>query len=64
MAKKKKDKPAVNPQLEGLDVNFSNMGEIRASLNINTINEFLNEHVDDKKLTKVKKEPTTDKPGE
>jgi hypothetical protein len=54
MARKKKDKPAVNPQLEGLDVNFSNMGEIRTSLDISTINAFLNENVEDKKLTKLK----------
>lgn len=63
MAKKKKDKPAVNPELTGLDVTFSNMGEIRTTLDINTLNEFLNEHVDDKKLTKVTTSNPSSKPG-
>lgn len=64
MAKKKKDKPAVNPALSGLDVTFSNMGEVRTTLDINKLNEFLNEHVEDKKLTKVNNTSDADKePG-
>ena len=65
MAKKKKDKPTVNPLLSGLDVNFTNMGEVKTSLEINTLNEFLNEHVEDKKLIKLKEEDREDhqKPG-
>lgn len=54
MAKRKKkqtkEKPSVNPELDGFDIKIDSFGEIKSSFNIDKINEFLNKSVDDKKL--------------
>jgi len=51
MAAKKKNKKAnVNPELEGLDIKINKLGEIVTNYDIDKINEFLDENVDDKKL--------------
>ncbi len=53
MAKKKtntKDKAKINPDLDGLSVNINSLGEVVTSYDIDKLNEFLNENVDDKKL--------------
>jgi hypothetical protein len=58
MAKKqepKKDtkptpKPRVHQDLHGLEVSIDQFGELRANMDIEKINEFLNKNVDDKKL--------------
>ncbi len=54
MAKKKKkerrEKPRVNPELEGFDIKIDSFGEIKSTFNIDKINDFLNRSVDDKKL--------------
>lgn len=52
MGKKKPDlkKPKVNPELDGFDVRVDAFGEIKSNYDIDKINEFLNKHVDDKKL--------------
>jgi len=47
---KKEKKPSVNPKLEGFDVKINPFGEIQTSFNIDRINQFLNEEVEDKKL--------------
>lgn len=49
---KKKDtpKPKVNKDLEGFDISIDSFGEIKSTLNIDEINNFLNKNVDDKKL--------------
>jgi hypothetical protein len=51
MAKKKteKSKPEVHKDLEGFDIKINEFGEIIANYDINKINEFLNQHTDDKK---------------
>jgi len=49
-SKKKSNKPKVNPELSGFDVHIDPFGEIKTNYNIDKINEFLNKHVDDKKL--------------
>lgn len=46
----KKDKPKVASELDGLEVNIDSFGEIKNTLSIDKINEFLNKNVDDKKL--------------
>ncbi len=43
-------KPQVNPELEGFDIKINSFGEIKSNFDIDRINEFLNDHVDDKKL--------------
>ena len=52
MAKKKvnRDKPKVNPQLEGFDIKIDSFGEIKTNFKIDKINDFLDRTVDDKKL--------------
>lgn len=49
---KKKDKktPKVNPALEGFDIKIDTFGEIKSTMDIDKINEFLNKNVEDKKL--------------
>jgi hypothetical protein len=47
---KVKPKPRVHKDLDGLEVSIDTFGEIRSSMNIEKINEFLNKNVDDKKL--------------
>lgn len=48
--KKKKEKPAVNPDLDGFDIKINSFGELKSSYSIDKINEFLNQNVEDKKL--------------
>lgn len=45
-----KPKPKVHKELNGFDVTIDQFGEIRANMNIEKINEFLDKNVDDKKL--------------
>lgn len=45
-----KPKPKVHKELKGFDISIDQFGEIRSNMNIEKINEFLNENVDDKKL--------------
>lgn len=52
--RKVKKKLEVNPELEGLDVNIDELGQIRSTLDIDKINDFLNHTVEDKKLKKRK----------
>ncbi|ELR69961.1 hypothetical protein C900_04484 [Fulvivirga imtechensis AK7] len=68
--KKQKEKPKVNPELEGFDIKINSFGEIQTNFNIDKINEFLNKNVEDKKLaeredydelkSKKKKDPDED----
>lgn len=54
MAKKKPKpvrKPRVHKNLSGLEVSIDSFGEIKSSMDIEKINAFLDEHVEDKKLT-------------
>jgi len=46
----KANKPKVNKELEGFDIQVNSFGEIITNFDINKINEFLNRNVDDKKL--------------
>jgi hypothetical protein len=66
MSKKKlsqKEKPNMNPELEGFDIKVNSFGEIVNSFgeiisnyDIDKINEFLNKNVDDKKLRHIEDE--------
>ncbi len=60
--KKKKinKKLVVNPELKGLDVEIDELGQIRSTLDIDKINDFLDHSVRDKKLRnrKSKEEET------
>lgn len=54
MPKKKpiKGKPEVHKDLKGLDFKINTFGEIKSSMDLDKLNNFLNENVDDKKLNK------------
>jgi len=45
-----KPKPKVHKDLQGLDIIIDQFGEIKANMNIEKLNEFLDKNVDDKKL--------------
>lgn len=45
-----KPKPKVHKELQGFDVSIDSFGEIKTNMDIEKINQFLNQNVDDKKL--------------
>ena len=56
MAKAKKDKKAkINAKLDGFEVSVDNFGEVKTTMDIDKINSFLDEEVEDKKFKKKKK---------
>ncbi len=54
---KETSKPRVHKELEGFDIRINAFGEIVSTLDIEKINEFLDKHVDDKKLRHLKSKP-------
>ena len=48
-----KKKPDVSKELKGLNININSLGEIQSNYDIDKINEFLDTHVDDKKLRNI-----------
>lgn len=44
------EKPRVNKDLEGFDIRIDSFGELKSTIDIDQINQFLNNNVDDKKL--------------
>lgn len=58
MAKKqsKKEKPSVHQELKGFDIKVNEFGQIVSNLDIDRLNKFLNEKVDDRKLRDRKEE--------
>ena len=48
--KAKKGKPEVHDELNGFDIKINEFGEIVSSFDVEKINEFLDENVEDKKL--------------
>ena len=47
---KKKGNPTVHQDLKGFDIKINTFGEMQSNLNIDKINTFLNDNVDDKKI--------------
>jgi hypothetical protein len=54
MPKKKpiEGKPEVHKDLDGLDFKINKFGEIKSSMDLDKLNQFLNENLRDKKLNK------------
>ena len=53
MAKKKPtsdDTPKVHNEIKGYDIKINEFGQITSSFNVDDINKFLDENVEDKKL--------------
>jgi len=48
---KKKGMPAVHDELKGFDIKINSFGEMQTNFEIDKLNDFLNDNVDDKKLT-------------
>lgn len=48
--KPKKGKPEVHEELEGFEIKINEFGEIVSNLDVEKLNQFLNQNVDDKKL--------------
>jgi len=48
--KKKKDESHVHEELKGFELKVNPFGQIESNYDMDKINEFLNERVDDKKL--------------
>ncbi|MDA9263496.1 hypothetical protein N9602_00910 [Saprospiraceae bacterium] len=47
---KKQGKPNVHNELKGFDIKINEFGEMQSSFNIDKLNDFLNDNVEDKKL--------------
>jgi hypothetical protein len=47
---KKNQKPTVNPELSGFEVKINEFGEIISTIDIQKLNNFLDENVEDKKF--------------
>jgi len=50
MGEDKNQKPKVHRELDGFEFKIDEFGEISSTLDIESINTFLNKNVDDKKL--------------
>ena len=48
---KKKGAPDVHEKLKGFDISINEFGQLSSSFPVDKINTFLNDQVDDKKLT-------------
>ncbi len=58
MPKKKTDKDSstIKKNLENFDIKINEFGEISSTIDIEKLNSFLNENVEDKKFKDVKEE--------
>ena len=61
--KNKKRKPEVHDELKGFDIKINELGEITSSIDVEKLNEFLDENVEDKKL-KEREDQQTDEEKE
>ena len=50
MSKKKDKKPRVHDKLQGFDIRINENGEVESTKDIDEINDFLDENVEDKKF--------------
>ncbi|MEL6923413.1 MAG: hypothetical protein AAFO94_05140 [Bacteroidota bacterium] len=48
--KPKKGDPEVHEELKGFDIKINEFGEIISNFEVDKLNDFLNENVEDKKL--------------
>ena len=59
--KRKKPTQGTNTKLPGFDIKINSFGEIESTYGIDTINTFLNDNLEDKKLkNKIEKEEKDD----
>ncbi|MEE9440113.1 MAG: hypothetical protein V3V14_13995 [Saprospiraceae bacterium] len=48
---KQKGKPIVHSELEGFNIKINSFGELETTVPVDKLNSFLNEKVEDKKLS-------------
>lgn len=60
MPKDESEKAKVHKDLKGLDLKVNNLGEIQSSIPIDKIIDFLDEHVEDKKIDNKTKKASSD----
>ena len=53
---KKRGKPIVHEELEGFNIKINEFGEMETTVPIETLNSFLDEKVEDKKLNNSEEE--------
>jgi hypothetical protein len=53
---KNSEKPRVHKDLDGFEIEINSFGEIQMSYDIDKLNTFLNDKVDDKKLRHLGKD--------
>ena len=56
------DKPKVHKDLKGFDIKINQFGEIETNFEVDQLNSFLNDNVEDKKL--VNRERENEEPSE
>ncbi|MCI5083706.1 MAG: hypothetical protein MRY78_18555 [Saprospiraceae bacterium] len=59
--KPKKGNPEVNKELDGFNIKINEFGEITSNFEVDKLNEFLNENVEDKKLRESEEEKESGK---
>lgn len=62
--KSKKGKPEVHEELKGFDIRINEFGEITSSMDVDELNEFLDENVEDKKLKDIEEKKDQKKEDE
>jgi len=55
-SKKIDESPKVHEELKGFSININKFGEMESNIQVDKLNEFLNENVEDKKLIESSEE--------
>ncbi len=58
--KDKKGKPEVHEELKGFNIKINEFGEITSNMDVDKLNEFLDENVEDKKLRELQDKKTNE----
>ncbi len=61
---KKKDSPKVHEEIKGFDIKINEFGEITSNFEVDKINQFLDENVEDKKLKEKQEKEQQNLDGE
>ena len=48
--KEESDTPKVHDELKGFSININKFGEMESNIQVDKLNDFLNENVEDKKI--------------
>jgi hypothetical protein len=59
--KRKQENPEVNKDLKGFNIKINEFGEITSNFEVDKLNKFLNENIEDKKLKDAEEDHKTGK---